>query len=39
MPTAPKLEEKGKALILVVDRDPHIRELESHFLNQAAVLT
>jgi len=26
---------KGKAIILVVDRDPHIRELESHFLNQA----
>jgi two-component system response regulator MprA len=25
----------GKALILVVDRDPHVRELESHFLNQA----
>ena len=26
---------KGKAIILVVDRDPHIRELESHFLQQA----
>jgi CheY-like chemotaxis protein len=25
----------GKAIILVVDRDPHVRELESHFLNQA----
>src|SRR5579862_6820433 len=25
----------GKAIILVVDRDPHICELESHFLNQA----
>ena len=25
----------GKAIILVVDRDPHIRELEAHFLNQA----
>jgi CheY-like chemotaxis protein len=25
----------GKAMILVVDRDPHIRELESHFLHQA----
>lgn len=24
-----------KAIILVVDRDPHVRELESHFLNQA----
>lgn len=27
--------ESGKAIILVVDRDPHVRELESHFLNQA----
>lgn len=27
--------EKGKAIILVVDRDPHIRELETHFLHQA----
>jgi CheY-like chemotaxis protein len=26
--------EKGKAIILVVDRDPHIRDLESHFLHQ-----
>jgi CheY-like chemotaxis protein len=26
---------EGRALILVVDRDPHVRELESHFLNQA----
>lgn len=25
----------GKAIILVVDRDPHVRELESHFLNEA----
>jgi CheY-like chemotaxis protein len=25
----------GKAIILVVDRDPHIRELEAHFLNEA----
>jgi len=25
----------GKAIILVVDRDPHIRELESHFLERA----
>jgi two-component system response regulator MprA len=25
----------GQAIILVVDRDPHIRELETHFLNQA----
>jgi CheY-like chemotaxis protein len=26
---------KGQAIILVVDRDPHIRELEAHFLKQA----
>ena len=31
--SAPK--ENGKAIILVVDRDQHIRELESHFLQQA----
>jgi len=24
-----------KAIILVVDRDPHVRELEAHFLSQA----
>lgn len=28
-------EQAGQALILVVDRDPHVRELEAHFLNQA----
>jgi CheY-like chemotaxis protein len=28
-------KRNGNAIILVVDRDPHIRELESHFLNQA----
>jgi CheY-like chemotaxis protein len=26
---------KGKAIILVVDRDPHVRELELHFLEEA----
>ena len=26
---------KGKAIILVVDRDPHVRELEAHFLVKA----
>ena len=31
----PEPAVKGKAIILVVDRDPHIRELESHFLQQA----
>jgi len=30
-----ELEGRGKAIILVVDRDPHVRELESHFLNRA----
>lgn len=30
-----ELGGKGKALILVVDRDPHICELESHFLQKA----
>jgi CheY-like chemotaxis protein len=35
MADAHKLESEGQALILVVDRDPHIRELEAHFLNQA----
>jgi PleD family two-component response regulator len=25
----------GKAIILVVERDPNVRELESHFLQQA----
>jgi two-component system response regulator MprA len=30
----PRPGEKGKAIILVVDRDPHIRDLESHFLHQ-----
>jgi len=35
MSGSPDLPENGRAIILVVDRDPHIRELESHFLNQA----
>ncbi|HEX2882244.1 MAG TPA: response regulator [Polyangiaceae bacterium] len=30
--------ERGKLLILVVERDPHVRELEAHFL-QAAGFT
>jgi two-component system response regulator MprA len=34
MPKA-NTSENGKAIILVVDRDPHVRELESHFLHQA----
>lgn len=29
------LKSVGTAIILVVERDPHIRELEAHFLNQA----
>jgi len=35
MANEPEVSEKGKAIILVVDRDPHVRELESHFLHQA----
>jgi two-component system response regulator MprA len=35
MDDQPDLRGNGKAIILVVDRDPHVRELESHFLNQA----
>jgi CheY-like chemotaxis protein len=35
MAIEPDLKEKGKAIILVVERDPHVRELESHFLHQA----
>jgi len=35
MPNELELGGRGKALILVVDRDPHIRELEAHFLDQA----
>ena len=31
----PESRTRGKAIILVVDRDPHVRELESHFLQQA----
>lgn len=31
----PESAAKGKAIILVVDRDPHVRELESHFLHEA----
>jgi CheY-like chemotaxis protein len=35
MADEPELKRNGKAIILVVDRDPHVRELESHFLQQA----
>lgn len=35
MAEEPVPEKKGKAIILVVERDPHIRDLESHFLHQA----
>ena|SRR5688572_24374910 len=30
-----ELSGKGKTIIMVVDRDPHIRELEAHFLQRA----
>lgn len=29
------IEQEGSALILVVERDPHVRALESYFLNEA----
>src|SRR5437763_12010275 len=29
------VDNEGRAIILVVERDPHIRELESYFLNEA----
>ena len=35
MADEPDLPGQGKAIILVVDRDPHVRELEAHFLHQA----
>jgi CheY-like chemotaxis protein len=35
MANVTELKRNGKAIILVVDRDPHIRELESHFLHHA----
>lgn len=28
-------DEKGRAMILVVERDPHVRELEAYFLEKA----
>jgi CheY-like chemotaxis protein len=31
----PESRGVGKAIILVVDRDPHVRELEAHFLDKA----
>jgi two-component system response regulator MprA len=31
----PAANRAGQALILVVERDPHIRDLESYFLNEA----
>ena len=34
-PDVPTASRGGRALILVVERDPHIRELESYFLNEA----
>ncbi len=32
---AKPLSPAGKVLILVVERDPHVRELEAHFLSEA----
>lgn len=34
-PATPPARAGGSLLILVVERDPHVRELESHFLHQA----
>jgi len=34
-PDAAAAKGGGRALILVVERDPHIRELEAYFLNEA----
>ena len=31
----PRVDGEGRAIILVVERDPHVRELESFFLNEA----
>jgi CheY-like chemotaxis protein len=31
----PESRERAKAIVLVVDRDPHVRELASHFLHRA----
>jgi CheY-like chemotaxis protein len=35
MSDLPDPARKGQAIILVVERDPHVRELEAHFLSQA----
>src|SRR4051812_41702582 len=34
-PSPPPATHAGKALILVVERDPHVRDLEAFFLNEA----
>ncbi len=35
MASEPESAKSGRAIILVVERDPHVRELEEHFLNRA----
>ena len=35
MKTEAPVAHEGRALILVVERDPHVRALESYFLNEA----
>jgi DNA-binding response OmpR family regulator len=35
MDQGPESSAREKAIILVVDRDPHVLELESHFLDRA----
>lgn len=34
-PEAPRDAPRGKLLVLVVERDPHVRALEAHFLHEA----
>jgi CheY-like chemotaxis protein len=35
MPPEPELGAERRAIVLIVDRDPHIRELLTHFLHEA----
>lgn len=35
MTSSPGVTRNGKAIILVVERDQHVRELEAHFLDRA----
>ncbi|MFP4623948.1 MAG: response regulator [Gemmatimonadota bacterium] len=35
IPAPPEARESGSAVLLVVERDPHVRELEAYFLREA----